>query len=114
MVTNAIKAKLSKRVNNYEYLRPRPTLRSKAVWTPSTRQSELNDWYVPHQLVHNVNSDIVRPREVSKDSAAQRYLSKIMQKNKDVARNVFFREKNEFEVDYSMRREYEEEGQDFY
>ena len=101
-------------VNNYEYLRPRPTLRSKAVWTPSTRQSELNDWYVPHQLVHNVNSDIVRPREVSKDSAAQRYLSKIMQKNKDVARNVFFREKNEFEVDYSMRRECEEEGQDFY
>ena len=76
-----IEGKVIKRVNNYEYLRPRPTLRSKAVWTPSTRQSELNDWYVPHQLVHNVNSDIVRPREVSKDSA-QRYLSKIMQRIK--------------------------------
>eukprot|EP00943_MAST-04B_sp_MAST-4B-sp1_P002461 g2461.t1 len=113
IVTKAVKDKLSKQVNNYEYLRPRPTLRSKAIWTPATRQSELNDWYVPQQLVHNFNSDVIRPKEISKDSAAQRYLSKIMQKNKAVASNVFFKEKKEFEVDHLSTRDYEVD-QEFY
>jgi len=113
IVTKAVKDKLSKKVNNYEYLRPRPTLRSKAIWTPATRQSELNDWYVPQQLVHNFNSDVIRPKEISKDSAAQRYLSKIMQKNKAVASHVFFREKKEFEVDHLPTLEYELD-QEFY
>ena len=113
IVTKAVKDKLSKQVNNYEYLRPRPTLRSKAIWTPATRQSELNDWYVPQQLVHNFNSDVIRPKEISKDSAAQRYLSKIMQKNKAVASHVFFKEKKEFEVDHLSTRDYEVD-QEFY
>ena len=83
-ITKDMKTKLSKKINNYEYLRPRPTLRSKAVWTPTNRQTESNDWYLTQQLVHNFNSDVVRTKEISKDSAAQQYLSKIMQKNDDI------------------------------
>ena len=98
--------KAAKKANNYRFERPRPTLRNKAVWTPSARQSENNDWYVPGQMVRNLTSDMISPNEASKDAAAQRYLSRVMQKNKDVAQYTLFQEQEEFELGTSSQSSY--------
>ena len=98
--------KVTKKANNYRFERPRPTLRNKAVWTPSARQSENNDWYVPGQMVRNLTSDMISPNEASKDAAAQRYLSRVMQRNKDVAQYTLFQEQEEFKLGTSSQSSY--------
>ena len=98
--------KAAKKANNYRFERPRPTLRNKAVWTPSARHSEKNDWYVPGQMVRNLTSDMISPNEASKDAAAQRYLSRVMQRNKDVAQYTLFQEQEEFELGTSSQSSY--------
>ena len=107
--------KVTKKANNYRFERPRPTLRNKAVWTPSARQSENNDWYVPGQMVRNLTSDMISPNEASKDAAAQRYLSRVMQKNKDVAQYTFFQQEEEFDLGASQHSSYSDlVDHDFY
>ena len=107
--------KAARKANNYRFERPRPTLRNKAVWTPSNRQSEKNDWYVPGQMVRNLTSDVISLNESSKDAAAQRYLSRLMQKNKDVAHYTLFQENKEFELGASTNSSYPHDvSGDFY
>eukprot|EP00944_MAST-04C_sp_MAST-4C-sp1_P001445 g1445.t1 len=107
--------KVTKKANNYRFERPRPTLRNKAVWTPSARHSEKNDWYVPGQMVRNLTSDMISPNEASKDAAAQRYLSRVMQKNKDVAQYTFFQQEEEFDLGASQHSSYSDlVDHDFY